>query len=149
MTIHRLAFFFEDSDKDIYSGRLIDLDAYRYACKAFGVNHMAVINLSTEEISMNDDGILLEQYSSFEEFKNSHKDSKMLLTEVPWACPAGAYILNKELPEFDWIVIGPSTGWIPHPQDVEWLLVPQNGKGALHSQHIATLILGYIFLGGK
>lgn len=151
MKTHKLAFFLEENDRDVYSGRPIDFDAYRYSCKAFGVPEMAVINSDKIEYSFQDKSIKLTEYSSFEDFCENNKNQKIILLEAPWSAPAGCLTLGKhEVSEdIDWFVVGPSTGWYPHPEGFEWLSIPQDGKGALHGQHIATLLLGFIFLEKK
>lgn len=146
MITHKLAFFLEDWDRDVYSGRQIDLDAYRYACKAFRVKEMAVINPEGIEYEFNDQDMKLTEFISFEDFVAAHKDEKIVLLETPWSAPASSRSLGKGGAEADWFVIGPSSGWIPQPPGFDWLIVPQDGRGGLHGQHIATLLLGYLFI---
>ena len=150
MTTHKLAIHLDEWDRDVYSGRQIDLDAYRYACKAFGVSEIAVINSGKIEYEMNDESMKLEEFDSFEDFRLAHQDESITIVEVPWAAPADAVGLHKEnVPRTDWYVIGPARGWKCQPQGCKWISIKQNGKGALHGQHIATLLLGHLFITKK
>lgn len=143
-----LAFHFDNQDVDIYSGRQIDLDAYRYACKAFGVSKMACINTSGLPLAMNDESISFSEHSCFEDFIKKNKNKNIYILEVPWRLHDKKHSsIQDDLGDFDWIVVGPAAGWAKDQyRHGQLLTIKQNGRGALHGQHVATLVLGQIFL---
>lgn len=121
---------FEDYDRDVWSGRSIDLDAWRYALKAFGGDRMAVINLTGDKIAMNDESVAYEEHSSLASFLAAHQGETMVFVEL-----GGSDLAAFEHPADCWYVFGGTTVSLPRA-DVE---IPTGGL-ALHPVHCWQMV---------
>jgi len=142
-----LAIHFERNDIDVWSGRQIDLDAYRYACKAFGFDKLVVINLTGEKITVGDSAFDWREFKSVEEFLETTTD-RVLWFDLPHRIPPGCTprIIGKQPhPKAEcWYMFGPAAGWAPAPtkgDDKQWATMPQLGSGALHGTHVASIVM--------
>jgi hypothetical protein len=131
-----ICFYFESYDKDVWSGRRIDLDAWNYAAKAVGdVDRIIVINKTFSEIKNPDSGTF--------DFKVVTEIPKLEGKIIKVCCPWDKCKNLKSLWDFDhnvdWYVFGPADGW---REEIEnGVYIPQNGKAALHSTHVASTVL--------
>lgn len=145
-----ICFYFEDNNIDVYSGRLIDLDAWRYACKAFGVYTMRVINKTRQLLAMHDMEMDFKEYSSEEEFLADSINDKLIYVECPLLL--NNVVKYEELPVFQHPVegdgyifycFGPADGFRPKSQDDKiWITIPMtNLSMVMHSVHAVICVL--------
>lgn len=148
-----LVFHFEDNSHDVFSGRQDDLDAYRYACKAFGITSMVMVDYCSggTNVSMQDQEISFEKYCNLAAFEAAHPNDTFVYLECAWTCLENGVTPGKLHVDFVhpddanttvWYILGPSQGFIPAPNDGKtWLSVPQEGMGAMHASHVAGIVL--------
>lgn len=122
---------FEDNDRDVWSGRPIDLDAWRYALKAFGGDRLAVINLTDAVLSVQDMNISVEEYLSLNDFTSAHADERLVYVEL-----GGPSLQEFTHPADCWYVFGGTTVTLPQAD----VTVPTNGI-TLHPVHVEQIIL--------
>lgn len=128
-----LCFFFEAEDVDVWSGK--NLDAWNYAAKAAGdIDRMLVIN-RTDQTLLSPDADL----ASFEVVAELPALERAVYLIGPREDNSEAINLWKFNHDIDWYVFGPAMGWTK-PM-VPGVYVPQNGVGALHSVHIASVVM--------
>lgn len=122
---------FEDNDRDVWSGRSIDLDAWRYALKAFGGDRLAVINLTDSVLAIQDGSIFIEEYSSLGDFTSTYPDECLVYVEL-----GGPSLKEFIHPADCWYVFGGTTVTLPRAD----VTVPTNGL-ALHPVHVEQIVL--------
>jgi hypothetical protein len=138
-------FYFQNNDIDVFSGRNpIDLDAWRYACKASNIESVRCINETNMSILFDTD-VDFKIVNSLESWLDTIIGQTIVLFEPQWSCPADA-VSFKQLDHsiIDWYVFGAANGFnIPQLESYEltYCYLPQNGSGALHSIHIASAVL--------
>lgn len=139
-----IAFYFEENDKDVYSGRRIDLDAWNYAIKLAGdVDEVIIVN-KTDTILRSPDHDL----KSFNVVDELPELSGVVAHVVcPWdKKPQQKVPLWKCNHNVDWYVFGPAAGWDATQEIISLgVFIPQNGIGALHAVHAATVIMAHRF----
>lgn len=128
-----IVFYFEKNDVDVWSGRKTDLDAWNYAAKAAGdINKLIVIDCV---------GINFDIGSQFEVVDNMPElQGNIVKVCCPWDKAANCTSLWDFDHKVDWYIFGPAQGWsgvINEPS----IIVPQAGRVALHSTHIASIVL--------
>jgi hypothetical protein len=143
-----VVFWFETNDKDVWSGRPIDLDAWRYAIKAGGIDKARCINELGWPLTfdIDFDFEILGNYSS--DFltwlaQPERINENIVLFDTEWTCPEGSIPLSElNHQEVDWYVFGASSG-IPTdlPIECQHVYLPQNGTASLHSVHIASAVM--------
>lgn len=140
---------FEPYDRDVWSGRLIDFDAYRYSIQAFGINKMRVINLTSMELpgkDRMDQALDYKVYSSYAEFF-ADEAGPYVAFETEWSYPKNVKpIPLNNLTHFNkgWYVFGPSEGFKPFPadlMDVEWSYLPVKPRIAWHTTHVVAAVM--------
>ena len=131
-----ICFFFENSDIDVWSGRDIDLDAWNYACKVADIKKAIIINKTNKKLKPFDADMDIKIVNEF-----SPKLLKGDVTQVvtPWE-KKGATSLWNFNHKTDWYVFGPADGWRQYFGKRQ-LTIPQNGEGACHAVHIATVVM--------
>ena len=142
-----ICFHFEDNDRDVWSGRSIDLDAWLYACLAFGVDNKVVVDLTSEGLRVPN----IETVKSLEAFEEAHLGERILYLETPWSFTKfePTKLPDFQHPEDCWYVFGPAGGFRPDERpDLEWLTVPQLGSldgthVAMHSVHVVGVVLAH------
>lgn len=127
-------FFFEENDRDVWSGRRIDLDAWNYACKIPGdINAAYVVNLTSQTLSTLDADMDFQVFNDLEAALIAAQGEKTYLT-CPWDVGTqtnlGLFDHNT-----DWYIFGPAAGW---SDPVDGYYLPQQGLGAVHAVHAAT-----------
>jgi len=139
-----VAFFFEANDVDVWSGRPVDLDAWRYAIRAAGDISRAVIVNRTGASLMLDGDMRVDVCDELPDL-----EGRVAHIICPWN-PARERV---ELWGFDhavdWYVFGPAGGW-QHAPDLG-VYVPQAGHGAPHAVHVASVVMmhRYHAIGGS
>jgi hypothetical protein len=136
-----ICFYYENSDKDVWSGR--KLDAWNYACQAAGdIHKIVVINLSDHEPECPGrqyDFQVVQSSAQAEELMRGH------VTQVvcPWNFDRkDVYDLWSYDHITDWYAFGPADGWRGHViEGGSKVTIPMFGSGALHSVHIASAVL--------
>lgn len=129
-----ICFFFEENDIDVYSGRPIDLDAWNYAAKAAGdVDSVHIINRTDADFSPFNSEC---KTTVAEEFSPKDLSGHLTYLVPPWQDATQPLWVFDHFT--DWYVFGPAGGW---PGGQQGVCVPQAGCGALHSVHIASVVL--------
>ena len=150
-----IAFYFEDNDKDVWSGRPIDLDQWMRLTLQYGYDKIAVIDLSSDQsASFNGNvSVPIEMYTSAEEFMALHGDDKFTVFECPWNESQREKISlwdYHESDERDWHFFGPAGGWgvtdlDSQSRDVELVTVPQANADPGHSIFVATTVGAHMY----
>jgi hypothetical protein len=122
---------FEDNDRDVWSGRPVDLDAWRYALRAFGGNRLAVVNLTGAELAVHDEHLRFEQHASLEEFVDLHEKEHLVFVEL-----GGPNLRDFSHPGDCWYVFGGTSVTLPRAD----ITVPTCGV-VLHPVHAAQIVL--------
>jgi hypothetical protein len=133
-----IVFFFEENDIDIFSGRDLDLSAWNYAIKAAGdVNKVIVINRTSQQLTSFDSDLLL--------FEVVSEIPVLTGTVVHVVTPWDPAVTKTSLWSFDhnvdWYIFGPGNGWHISDNIENGVYVPMSGRGALHSVHIASVVM--------
>ena len=111
-----ILFWYQEYDTDVFSGRPIDLDAWRYAIKAGGIDTVKCINETEDEICIGDADMDFEivgnNFNDFENWLNNH--SNVALFDTEWTCPEGAIPLSDlNHSEIEWYVFGSADHGVP------------------------------------
>lgn len=136
-----VCFYYEDSDTDVWSGK--GFDAWNYAFKAAGdIDKIKLINRTEQRHTSPDVTMEFEVVSDLDsELYLPTWDSSVKVVYV--ACPWDRMDVSTDLWSFDhqidWYCFGPASGW--HQPVPNGVCVPQAGRGALHSVHIATVVM--------
>jgi hypothetical protein len=125
-----IAFFFEENDTDVYSGRRIDLDQWYYASQLPGdIDRLLVVNLTDQKLATPNADIHFEVVPLLPP-----------LERAVYLCPHGVESLWEFDHDVDWYVFGPAGGW--HGYNCErTLAVPQANNGHCHSAHVMTTVM--------
>jgi len=139
---------FQSYDADVWSGRPIDFDAYRYAIKAFGLNKLRVINTSVLSLPGKetfDQGLDFGVYNTYAEFFSDNTAGPFTCFEMLGSIPAGQVgIPLHELRHqtTGWYVFGPTGGMragdVP---DATWAYIPAAPNLSFHTTHAAAMVL--------
>jgi len=133
-----IVFYFQEWDKDVWSGRAVDLDAWRYAARAGGVEELRCIN---ETDVVFPDWLNFECINNLTDWAEEHRNEKLVVVDTEWTCPEGAIPLSElNHSEVDWYIFG-STNPLPKLDWCQYVYLPQYGTGALHSVHIASAVM--------
>jgi hypothetical protein len=129
-----LCFFYEEPDRDLWSGRRLHLDAWNYAAKVAGdITKMIVVNRTAQEILTPDAELeLFQVVSELPALDNA------IRCVGPGEIGEGSILLWDFDHNVDWYVFGPASGW---GTPMVGLHVPQANIGACHSIHVATAIM--------
>lgn len=136
-----IVFYFENYDRDVWSGRKIDLDAWNYNCKVAGIDKVIIVNNSVYDVSSFDKGMDVQIVKELPEFKGH-------VTQLvcPWEnTPSDKINLWDFDHETDWYVFGPADGWVGNHFADSYVTVPQNGIGAHHGVFIASVVMFHRF----
>lgn len=131
-----IAFYFEDNDTDVYSGRRVDLDAWNYASKVAGdIDRAVVVNLTDQDLRSFDRSMDIEIVSELPDLPG-----RVTRLVPPWRGDHTTINLWRFDHMTDWYVFGPADGFEaagPH------VTIPQAGTGAMHSVHAATVVMAH------
>lgn len=132
-----LVFHFEPNDRDVFSGRAQDIDAWIYAAKMSGdITKMIMVNSAGPKPTG------LDMHFEWS-----------IVSEIPPLVGNVTYMVmpsEQSLPlwgydhETDWYVFGPASGWHIGGHDQVGVYVPQaNPNIALHAVHIAPIVMAH------
>ena len=131
-----ICFFFESEDIDVWSGK--DLDAWHYAAAAAGdIDRIHIVNKTNMELKNPDIGRY--EFTISKELPSLEGRVTKLVT--PWEANKHALSIWEWNHSTDWYVFGPALGWRSEPLDEPEVYVPQAGLGALHSVHVASIVM--------
>jgi hypothetical protein len=147
-----IVFYFEDYDKDVYSGRRIDLDAWNYAMKSGGIDKAICFNC-VHDIKLQMDNkihfteihahnvkprVILSQW-----LNENGIDKKIVLFTPPKSAPNDAiHIKDLEHNTVDWYVFGPSVGVDSDYKNTQYVYIPTADERIdLHSVHIGSYVM--------
>ena len=137
-----ICFYYEPEHVDVFSGRDSSLDAWNYAVKAAGdIDQCCIID--TVGTAKAFDADLPTQIVASSAAANLTGTSVVI--DVPWASNPGVSLWSFDH-AVDWYIFGPAAGWTQGATDgLDVMHVPQAGTGALHSVHIASVIMLHRF----
>jgi hypothetical protein len=132
-----VVFYFESFDKDMWSGRPVDLDAWNYNCKIAGIDRAIIVNKTFTNIQSFDRGMDIQVVSEIPEL-SGHKTQLV----CPWEnTPSDKVELWDFDHETDWYIFGPANGWTGNYFADSLVTVPQDGVGAHHAVFVATTVM--------
>lgn len=137
-----IVFWFQSNDKDVWSGRPYDLDAWRYAAKAGGINQARCINETPWPVFFDGDFDFEIIGSRKDDLMEWTKDkSNMVILETERMCPEGAIPLRElDHSKVEWYIFGQGNA-SPQGIDGQYVYLPQDGIGGLHPVHTASAVL--------
>lgn len=136
-----IVFYFESYDKDVWSGRKIDLDAWNYNCKIAGIKKVIIVNKTYTELSSFDKDMDIQIVSEMPEL-----DGHVTQLVCPWEnTPSEKIELWDFNHDTDWYVFGPADGWVNNHFGDSYVTIPQNGIGAHHSVFVANTVMFHRF----
>jgi hypothetical protein len=131
-----IAFFFEDNDTDVYSGRRVDLDAWNYASKMSNdIDRAIIVNRTDQKLQSFDRAMDIEIVDTLPEL-----DGTVTRVVTPWSADDDTVELYDFDHRTDWYVFGPAAGFSPDGSSVT---IPQAGRGAMHSVHTASVVMAH------
>lgn len=122
---------FEPHDRDVWSGRALDLDAWRYALRAFGGDRLAVVNLAGDRLAVHDERIEVEEHPDLDSFVAAHRGERLVYVEL-----GGPSLIDYQHPAECWYVFGGTTVTLPRAD----VTVPMSGV-VLHPVHVEQIVL--------
>lgn len=137
-----IAFWFQSDDRDVFSSRPIDLDAWRYAAKAGGCTKARCINETDESLCFGGD-FDFEIIGDKEQDLRSWLEDKenVVIFQCEWSCPENAKPLSIiHHPEVEWYVFGHGAN-TPKNLNGQYVYMPQADKGGLHPVHAASAVM--------
>jgi hypothetical protein len=137
-----IVFWFQSQDRDVFSSRPIDLDAWRYAAKAGGIDQARCINETPWPIFFDGDFDFEIIGSRRDDFMEWSKDkTNMVILETERQCPEGAIPLRElDHSKVEWYIFGNGNA-SPQGVDGQYVYLPQDGIGGLHPVHTASAVL--------
>lgn len=132
-----IVFHFEPTQVDVFSGRDVILDAWNYAIKAAGDITECVIVDTTGVARQFDSDLPTTIVTGLASWT---PPGSVAVVEVPWADAPGVSLWDFDH-QTDWYVFGPSSGWADTSWADQVVHIPQAGQGALHSVHIASVVM--------
>ncbi len=137
-----VVFWFQSQDKDVFSCRPIDLDAWRYAIKSGGINQARCFNETPLPLFFDQDFDFEIAGSNLDDFRDWAKDkSNLIILQCEWSCPESAIPLSEvDHSKVDWYVFGRGSG-LPNNLPGQYVYLPQDGLGGLHPVHTASAVL--------
>jgi len=131
-----VAFFFEEFDTDVYSGRLGFLDAWNYAFLAAGdITDVVIIN-RTALVPILPLNYNIRIVSSEEEFLALAAGDKVTYIGAPNEFEEAESLWNFDH-KTDWYFFGHASGH----RTQTGVTIPTAGKAAFHSVHAATVVM--------
>jgi len=127
-----VAFYFEDNDIDVYSGRTIDLDAWHLASRIPGdIDRMIVINKTQQKLTTGYCDIDFRVVDELPRLENAvYLDPRR-----------GQSLWQLDHEKVDWYVFGPAGGWDKTELGREYVHIPHHGLVHCHSQHVMTTVM--------
>ena len=140
-----VVFWFEDNDRDTFSGRQLDLDAWRHALKAGGIDKARCFNISKfDPVIIGDDDYTIAGTSKkdYIDWVDQHKYENLLFVGSQNECPESAVTLkNVDHNQVDWYIFGRSNGILKTGHEKNFMYLPTKNNLALHSLHIASAVM--------
>ena len=130
-----ILFHFDDWSADVWSGRQIDLDAWFLLRSLWGVEKLACINLTDQEIKTGRENF--EVFDSFDDFLCAHENEPMTQMQHPNKTSLPLSSINLESNE--WVLFGPAQGW-DNISGLRSACVSQNGGDSHHAPYIAAIV---------
>ena len=138
-----IIFFFEETSRDVFSGRPQDLDAWNYAIKIAGdIDNMVIINRTNQRIRRVDSD--LKNFHVLDTLPDFDLWGRVVHVVCPWDATGNKTTLWGFDHAVDWYVFGPASGWGSLQSECA-VFIPQAGKGALHALHVAPIIMAHRF----
>lgn len=132
-----VAFFYEDNDVDVWSGRNSDLDAWNYAIKLAGdITSAVVVNHTAQELVTFDADMDVQFVAELPSLPGT-----VCRLVCPWNDPTATPLWAFDHAPVDWYCFGPASGWAGYAPPPLSVCIPQFGRGALHSVHAATVVM--------
>ena len=130
-----IVFYFEDNDKDVWSGRNIDLDAWNYNCKIGGIDKAIVVNLTHQNLITFDGNM---DITFVDEMPSLIGNITQLVTPNEVAEATSLYEFNHQT---DWYVFGPASGWRGNHFANTFLTIPESTPIYHHSVFVGATVM--------
>jgi len=130
-----IVFYFEDNDKDVWSGRRIDLDAWNYNCKIGGIDKAIVVNLTQQDLITFDGNM---DITFVDEMPSLSGNVTQLVTPTEVSGTTSLWDFNHET---DWYVFGPGYGWKGNYFGDTFLTLPQCSPVYHHSVFVGSTVM--------
>jgi hypothetical protein len=134
-----IVFYFEEYDTDVWSGRDIDMDAWKYNSKIADIDKVYIINRTDETIKWFDYTMDIQIVDEMPKLEGH-------VTQL--VVPSEVVKYNKEsvsLWDFDhktdWYVFGPANGWGGDHFGDTLLSIPHNNNVHHHSVFVASTVM--------
>jgi len=133
-----ICFYFENNDIDVWSGRLIDLDAWNYACKMNpDITKAVIINQTNIDLHSFDADMDITIVS-----EPIPLEGNIVQLICPWEQPNSISLWDYHH-NVDWYCYGPGAGWTDNYFANDYVYIPQNSRVACHSIHIHTVTMAH------
>lgn len=142
-----IVFWFQNYDKDVFSGRPIDLDAWRYAMHIGGITSAKIINATEPKVDITLGGgidfeVIGSNSQDLVDWVEKNSDKNIVVLDTPWSSQEGLMPISElNCKEVDWYVFGSADGNPKFTVPVQYVCLPQNSKVTIHSLHIASAVL--------
>lgn len=130
-----IVFYFENNDRDVWSGRRIDLDAWNYNCKIGNIDKAIIVNLTSQELITFDGNM---DVTFVNELPSLIGHVTQLVTPIETTGTTPLWDFNHET---DWYILGPSSGWGGNYFADTLLTIPQQSPVYHHSVFVATTLM--------
>ena len=131
----KLMFYFDEHDKDVWSGRTIDYDIWQVFTQIWGVTELAVINNTDLELNtagrdnieiFSNEEVFFSKNRTFIHLEHPKNSPKEMLSEHTFDSEA-------------WYCMGPAQGW-SHMYRGKTLGIEQIGSAELHAPFVASVL---------
>jgi hypothetical protein len=134
-----IVFWFQEKDRDVFSSRRIDLDAWRYAAKAGGIDKARCINQTDQHLHFDGDfdfEIIGQNSSDLRKWLEDQENA--VIFQCEWSCSSDAIPMRMvDHTNVDWYVFGEGNSTPPDLKG-QYVYMPQCDQGGLHPVHAAS-----------
>ena len=148
-----MVFWFEESD--VFSGRQVHIDAWRYAARAGGIQSVRCINKTNHKLNMGNEDfdVIGETDEDFINWCDENSSDNLVFFDTPNTCPDSAIQLRDlDHKAVDWYVFGAGSGFprvyskdhnsfIEYTNDKNCCYLPTNKNTMLHPLHIGSCVM--------
>jgi len=131
-----IIFFYENNYIDVFSGVNAVLPEWNNICKVGQIDKAIIVNKTQQDIVPFDASMDIQIVS---ELPSDLTNVVQLV--CPWETNFNYVTLQDFDHDVDWYFFGPAAGWKSTDIGGKYVTVPQAGRGALHSLHIASAIM--------
>jgi len=131
-----IIFFYENNYTDVFSGIDAILPEWNNICKIGQINKAIIVNKTQQNIVSFDASMDIQIVS---ELPSDLTNVTQFV--CPWEADYNYVTLQQFDHDVDWYVFGPASGWKGQDLGGKYVTLPQEGRGALHSLHVASTVM--------